>query len=245
MNKVTVAAIIIILAAFGGLIAWASFNSGEKTDYSKFDSSSIIEASDENGNIADHVRGKADSKVIVVEYADPQCPGCGSMMPKMHKLYEKYGDRVAFVFRHFPLSYHQNARAASAAVESAGKQGYYWEMLETLYDNQNEWEQIYDTQKRTDVFTGYFTEVTGGKGDTEKFVSELSSTNIQKKIDFDRNLGKYNDKVEATPSIHINGTVIDMNSDRPIEDVIEEAINKELKANGIETGPKKSEETEE
>ena len=64
MNKVTVAAIIIILAAFGGLIAWASLNSDDKTDYTKFDARSIIEASEENGNIGDHVRGKADSKVI-------------------------------------------------------------------------------------------------------------------------------------------------------------------------------------
>ena len=243
MNKVTVAAIIIILAAFGGLIAWASLNSNDKTDYTKFDARSIIEASEENGNIGDHVRGKADSKVIVVEYADPQCPGCGSMMPKMHKIYENYGDRVAFVFRHFPLSYHQNARAASAAVESAGEQGYYWEMLETLYDNQNEWESIYDTQKRTDIFSSYFVEITDGKGDVDKFVSELSSTNIQKKIDFDRNLGKNNDKVNATPSIFVNGELVNMESEKPIEDLIEEMINKELKANGIETGPKtKSEE---
>ena len=242
MNKVTVAAIIIILAAFGGLIAWTSINGANKIDFSKYDSSKVVSASEDNGNIGDHVRGKEDSKVIVIEYADPQCPGCGSMMPKMHKLYEGYGDRVAFVFRHFPLSYHQNARAASAAVESAGKQGYYWEMLETLYDNQSEWESIYDTQKRTDIFTGYFTEITDGKGDTEKFVNELSSTDIQKKIDFDRNLGKNNDKVNATPSVFVNGSMADMNTDKQIEDLIEEMINNELKANGIETGPKKSEE---
>ena len=242
MNKVTVAAIIIILAAFGGLIAFASLSSRDKTDYSKYDSRLIIEASDDNGNIADHVRGKEDSKVVVIEYADPQCPGCGSIMPKMHELYAEYGDRVAFIFRHYPLSYHQNARAASAAAESAGKQGYFWEMLEMLYDNQSEWEEIVDTQKRTNTFAEYFDDITNGKGNRDSFLSELSSTSIQKKIDFDRNLGKNNDKVDATPSIFVNGTLANMNDDRPIQDVIEELINKELKANGIETGPKTSEE---
>ena len=81
-----------------------------------------------------------------------------------------------------------------------------------------------------------------GKGNRDSFISELGSANIQKKIDFDRGLGKNNDKVEATPSIFVNGTLADMESDRPIQDVIEELINKELKANGIETGPKTSEE---
>ena len=239
MNKVTVVAIIIILAAFGGLITWASLNGGDKTDYSQFKSTEIIKATDENGNIGDHVRGKTDSKVVVVEYADVQCPGCGTMMPKMHDLYESYGDRVAFVFRHYPINGHQNARAASAAVESASRQGYFWEMLEILYDNQNDWNAIYDTEKRTNIFADFFDDITEGKGNREEFISNLSNTDIQKKIDFDKNMGSKNDHVTATPTIIVNGKMVDMETDKPIKDVIEEMINAALKENGLETGAKK------
>ena len=213
MNKFTVGAIIAILIAFGGLFFFASLNSDNKIDYSKYDSHKIIEASEDNGNIADHVRGKADSKIVVVEYADLQCPGCASMMPKMSSLYEKYGDRVAFVFRNYNLSYHQNARAASAAAEAAGLQGFFWEMLETAYANQSDWEYITDTAKRTDAFVGLFEQASDGKGDAEKFRGDLTNPSVQKKIDFDIGLGKRVDKIDATPSIFVNGEAVTIDDD--------------------------------
>ena len=213
MNKFTVGAIIAILIAFGGLFFFASLNSDNKIDYSKYDSHKIIEASEDNGNIADHVRGKADSKIVVVEYADLQCPGCASMMPKMSSLYEKYGDRVAFVFRNYNLSYHQNARAASAAAEAAGLQGFFWEMLETAYANQSDWEYITDTAKRTDAFVSLFEQASDGKGDAEKFRGDLTNPSVQKKIDFDIGLGKRVDKIDATPSIFVNGEAVTIDDD--------------------------------
>ncbi len=213
MNKFTVGAIIAILIAFGGLFFFASLNSDNKIDYSKYDSHRIIEASEDNGNIADHVRGKADSKIVVVEYADLQCPGCASMMPKMSSLYEKYGDRVAFVFRNYNLSYHQNARAASAAAEAAGLQGFFWEMLETAYANQSDWEYITDTAKRTDAFVSLFEQASDGKGDAEKFRGDLTNPSVQKKIDFDIGLGKRVDKIDATPSIFVNGEAVTIDDD--------------------------------
>ena len=71
MNKFTAVAIAVIILCFGGLILWSTNNrETSKVDFSKYDPTKIIEATEDNGNIADHVRGKADSKVIVVEYAD-------------------------------------------------------------------------------------------------------------------------------------------------------------------------------
>lgn len=245
MNKITVVAIVIILAAFGGLIAWTSLVNGDKIDYSSYDTSKIIDASKDSGDIADHVRGKADSEIIVIEYADMQCEYCGMMMPEMHSLYEKYGDRVAFVFRHFPLSYHQNAIAAAAATESAGLQGYFWEMLEIIYDNQSEWNSITDTQKRTDTFAGYFEDVAGSKGNRDEFLKKLSDTNVRKKIDFNHNLGKKNDSVDATPTIFVNGKKAEPADNESIDEAAEKLINEELKKHNIETGAKKTEKTEE
>lgn len=237
MNKFTVGAIAAVLLAFGGLVVWSSFNSGNKVNYDGYDVSKAIAADENNGNIADHTRGKKDSKVVLVEYADLQCPGCATMMPKISKLYKKYGDRVLFIFRNYPINGHQNARAAAAAVESAGLQDYYWEMIETMYDNRADWINIFDTEKRTNIFVNYFQEVSKGKGDVEKFKNGLNDSNIQKKIDFDKNIGSKRDNVDATPSFHINGEKLDLDEADEIEELIESKLKEALKKAGLSTDP--------
>ena len=121
------------------------------------------------------------------------------MMPRMTILHRQYGDRVAFVFRNFPINGHQNARAASAACESAGFQGYFWDMLETLYSNRADWVDATGS-KRTDIFTNLFKEI-APDGDVEKFRADLNDANIEKKINFDYGLGRNVDKVDGTPSV--------------------------------------------
>lgn len=242
MNKFTVGAIVAILLAFGGLVVWSSINTGNRIDYDKYDTKHIIAGDENNGNIGDHVRGKEDSKVIVIEYADLQCPGCATMMPKMTKLHEQYGDRVTFIFRNYPIDGHQNARAASAAVESAGLQGYFWQMLETMYDNRNDWISVFDTEKRTNIFVGLFQDATDGKGDVEKFKSMLGDANVQKKIDFDKAIGKRRDNVDATPSIYVNGKSVDIA--KAEDSAVENAINDALGEAGLEKGPKAGTEDE-
>lgn len=221
MNKFTAVAIAIIILCFGGLIIWSTNNKAEHIDFSKYDANKVIEATDDNGLIGEHVRGKTDSKVIVLEYADMSCPGCASMMPRISKLYEEYGDKVAFIFRHFPLQAHQNSRSASAAVESAGYQDHYWEMLEALYSRRSDW--LYATgQDRTDIYVKIFKEI-APDGDEDKFRSDMNDPKIDKKISFDYNIGKDKSGVEATPAILINGKAIDMtDKDKTFDDIADD-----------------------
>lgn len=243
MNKITVALIIALLLGLGGLVIWSSANNNEKVDYSIYDTTKIIAADKYNGNIGEHVRGKEDSKIVVVEYADLQCPGCATLMPKITKLHEQYGDRVAFVYRNYPIQGHQNARAAAAAAESAGFQGYYWQMVETIYANRADWISLLDTEKRTAVFEDLFKQVSDGKGDVAKFKSDLNNQDIQKKIDFDKGLGQNRDNVTATPSFYIDGENIELGSGGDVDKKIAEKIDEKLKAAGLETGPKEGTET--
>lgn len=229
MNKFTVAIIAVILAAFGGLVGYSFYNKNhtKEVDLSSIDTGAVIEAMDENGNIADHVRGKADSKVVVVEYADYQCPGCASMAPHIDKIYEEYKDDVAFVFRNFPLKSHQNARAASAAAEAAAKQGYFWEMYDTIYSNRSSW--IEQTgEARTNTFAELFAGV-AKDGDIDQFRSDLSNEDILKKIDFDYKLGLNVDKVTATPSLYVNGVALDVASVETFDDV-EDLLRTQIEA---------------
>ncbi len=204
--------------------------SNEELDYSKYDATRIIEPDIDNGLVGDHVRGKADSSVVVIEYADMACPGCATMMPYINNIYKMYSDRVAFVFRNYPLKSHKNARLAAAAVESAGVQGYYWEMLEATFANRTDWLSL-SGQDLENAFVSIFRKV-APKGNLEKFRKDLSSTKIEKKIDFDYNLGRNNSRVSATPTIFVNSRHIDTSSegatfDSVSNDIIK-AINSEL-----------------
>ncbi len=78
-------------------------------------------------------------KVVIYEYADFECPYCGSFHRNTKPMIEKvYGDKVEFVFKHFPLSFHTNAQKAAEASECARNQGRFWEYAETLFANQGD-----------------------------------------------------------------------------------------------------------
>ena len=202
MNKVTWiifgAAIVLIL---GGLVVY-SHASNPSLDVSKIDANSTISANAQNGQIADHVYGKADSKVVLIEYGDFQCPSCGAVHPQIKAATEAYKDKVAFIFRNFPLTtIHPNARAAAAAAEAAGLQGRYWDMHNLLYSSQTSWENQTGDQ-RTATFVGY----AGELGiDEAKFKIDLASTAVNSKISFDQALGK-KININATPTFYLDGT---------------------------------------
>ncbi|PIY79839.1 MAG: hypothetical protein COY81_00665 [Candidatus Pacebacteria bacterium CG_4_10_14_0_8_um_filter_43_12] len=72
---------------------------------------------------ADHVRGDLlTAKVVMVEYSDFECPFCGKFHPTMTALKQEFGDDVAWVYRHFPLSFHPFAQKAAEASECVTKQ---------------------------------------------------------------------------------------------------------------------------
>jgi protein-disulfide isomerase len=63
------------------------------------------------------VEGNAKSPVRVIVYEDLQCPDCAAFRRMMDEhLLPRYGDRVAFEHRDFPLARHAWARKAAAAA---------------------------------------------------------------------------------------------------------------------------------
>lgn len=91
----------------------------------------------------DHVQGRADAPVTLVEYGDYQCPYCGMAHPIVKELQRRLGDQLRFVFRNFPLTeLHAHAlRAAEAAESVATRAGddAYWRMHDALFEHQAEW----------------------------------------------------------------------------------------------------------
>lgn len=215
------------IALIGGLVALRQHS---QIDVSNVNTSKPQPASSINGNIGDHVYGNANSKVILVEYADFQCPGCNSSYPITKKISEKYRDKIGFIFRNYPLtSAHPNALAAAAAAESAGFQGKYWEMHDTLFENRSSWVELTGTA-RTDYFVKLASDIKGINVD--KFKSDLENPAIRKKIDYDMALGK-KDKVSGTPAMYINGK--DIGNQKVLDGKLVDSNNNDSNANYVWT----------
>ncbi len=95
----------------------------------------------------DHIRGNKDAKVTVVEFSDFECPFCQRFAPSVKQALDQYGDKIRFVYKHFPLdSIHPQARPAAEASECAAAQGKFWEFHDALFANQDQLSSAYYPQ---------------------------------------------------------------------------------------------------
>ncbi len=82
--------------------------------------------------------GADDAPVTMVVLADFECPGCRYFATQvMPGLVRDYGDRLAVVFRHWPLDYHRHAYPAARAAECAADQGHFWPYHDLLFQSQD------------------------------------------------------------------------------------------------------------
>ena len=84
----------------------------------------------------DHFRGNAKAKVVMIEYSDYECPYCNKFHPTMVELMEKYEQDIAWVYRHYPLSFHPNAQPlaeASECVATYGSNEAFWKFSDRVY----------------------------------------------------------------------------------------------------------------
>jgi protein-disulfide isomerase len=141
---------------------------------------------------------QSGAKITLVEFGDYQCPACAAAHPIVKQILSNYEGRITFVFRHFPLSSHKNARDAARAAEAAGSQGKYWEMHYKLYGNQEEWA---NSNNPIDIFAKY----AGGLNlDVELFKKEAQSSKFDEKINGDQSDG-IELQVNSTPTFFFNG----------------------------------------
>jgi protein-disulfide isomerase len=86
---------------------------------------------------ADHIVGPSNAHHSVIEYGDFECPTCAQAHQSVKILLARFGHKIRFAFRHFPLiDAHPHAELAAEAAETAGAQGKFWQMHDRLFENQ-------------------------------------------------------------------------------------------------------------
>ncbi|MFA6006620.1 MAG: thioredoxin domain-containing protein [Candidatus Paceibacterota bacterium] len=169
---------------------------------------------------ADWQEGASTLPLTLVEYSDFQCPACGAYYPVVQKLKAEYATSTRFVYRHFPLPQHLDAKYGAYAAEAAGKQGKFFEMHDMLFEKQTEWG--IDTK----VLLGDPEELTPAMEavlmpkllsyaqklglDIDKFKADIVSKEIKDKIDTAIADGRTLD-IPATPTFFLNGKQLEPN----------------------------------
>lgn len=60
--------------------------------------------------------GESDSKLVAVSFTDFECPFCARFHPNLKEIMKNNPD-IKVVYKHFPLSFHQNAKDYAASFE--------------------------------------------------------------------------------------------------------------------------------
>ena len=132
----------IAIVVAGILIAIALYIRGDATKISNKDllQDALAEPKIEVAAISntDHIRGDKDAKIVLIEYSDTECPFCKTYHGTMKKIYEEYSkdNKVAWVYRHFPMPYHQKAPKEAEAAECAAEIGgsdMFWKYIDEVY----------------------------------------------------------------------------------------------------------------
>lgn len=146
--------------------------------------------------------GRADAPVVIYEFADFQCPGCGqfaSMVAPLIKERLVQPGKVRYVYYDFPLiDIHQNAFLAARAGRCANEQGKFWEFHDVIYGQQPNWSTESDP---SDLFVEYAVRAGVQEGPFETCLrSDRFAREVSESMELGKSLG-----VGGTPTLIVNG----------------------------------------
>ncbi|MCV7345026.1 Na+/H+ antiporter NhaA [Mycolicibacterium rhodesiae] len=142
----------------------------------------------------DHIRGRADAPLTLVEYGDFECPFCSRATGSIDEVREYFGDRLRYVWRHLPLErVHPRAMDAARASEAAALQGKFFDLAAQMFEFQDhlEWQHIYRYADQVGC-------------DIAQFDDDLHSSRVLHRVDDDAQDGELMD-LNATPTFFVNG----------------------------------------
>ncbi len=147
--------------------------------------------------------GNPTAPITLVEYSDFQCDSCARYHHIMKRLVEELGKDFQFIFRHYPLRNHANAKLAARSAEAAGRQGKFWEMQDLLFVQQKELAK----KGKVDVENALVQYATLLGLDVARFQRDLYSQEVIRKVNDDYQEGR-DAGVTGTPTFFLNGRKI-------------------------------------
>ena len=142
----------------------------------------------------DHIKGSVNAPIVIVEYGDYECPYTGMAYPIVKEIVRRFGNKVQFAFRNFPLNeIHPHAQHAAEAAEAAAAQDKFWQMHDYLFEHQRALDDSNLLQYAEKVGL-----------DINKFKKEMSGHIYAPQIEESLKSG-INSGVEGTPTFFVNG----------------------------------------
>jgi protein-disulfide isomerase len=83
-----------------------------------------------------HIKGNKDAEIYLVEYSDLECPYCKAFHATMESIMKKNEGKVAWVYKHFPLPFHPNAKPSAIAAEciaTLGGNDKFWQFTDGVF----------------------------------------------------------------------------------------------------------------
>ncbi|HYM26040.1 MAG TPA: thioredoxin domain-containing protein [Vicinamibacterales bacterium] len=141
-------------------------------------------------------KGPANAPVEIVEFSDFQCPFCLRAHPTVTQVLNTYGDKVHFVYRHYPLPGHPNARPAAEAASCAAEQGQFWLYYDRLFADQTKLDDANLKKSAADLGM-----------DAARFNACVDTRKYKAAVDADVAAGQ-EAGVDGTPAFFVNGRLL-------------------------------------
>ncbi|MBV9032931.1 MAG: thioredoxin domain-containing protein, partial [Acidobacteriaceae bacterium] len=158
------------------------------------------------------VLGEQNAPVMVVEYADYECPYCQQVAPTLLKLQTQYKGKMAFAFKDTPLPMHTHAEKAAEAARCAGAQGKYWDYHDELFASKKLGvPDLKENARKLNLDTAAFDKCLDSGSQAKAVQSQIAEST---------DLG-----IQGTPSFFINGRFIGgVATYEQLRDVIEQEL---------------------
>ena len=142
----------------------------------------------------DHVKGRPDAPLVLVEYGDFQCPFCSRATGTVDEVRDYFGAELAWVWRHLPkVGEHPEAELAARASEAAAEQDRFLEFGRRMFGQQ-------DHLETDDLF-----EIAEDLGlDPDRFAADLGSERVARRVTEDADDADLMDLL-VTPTFFVNG----------------------------------------
>jgi len=143
------------------------------------------------------IRGNKKAPILIVKYSDFECPYCSKGYQTVQALRKKYGKNVQYMYKHLPLSFHQNATGAASYYEAIRIQdeGKAWKFHDELLEN----------TQAVSKGENYFKSLAKKLGlNMRKLAKDVKSEAVKQRIQEDQDEAQ-SFGIQGTPGFVING----------------------------------------